>query len=46
MGLAIACGIVVTHSGEIGVESRLDRGSTFCFTLPDKKAFSNATTSE
>jgi signal transduction histidine kinase len=37
LGLAIARGIIQAHGGEISVESQLGSGSTFCFTLPDKK---------
>lgn len=34
LGLAIAAGIVEAHGGEVWVESVLDEGSTFHFTLP------------
>lgn len=34
LGLVIAKGIVESHGGQIFVESRLDEGTTFYFTLP------------
>lgn len=37
IGLAITRRLVELHDGEIGVESKLGKGSTFWFTLPLKK---------
>jgi signal transduction histidine kinase len=34
LGLAISKGIVVAHGGNIYVDSKVDKGSTFSFTLP------------
>ena len=36
LGLAISRGIVVSHGGKIWMESNMDNGSTFRFTLPVK----------
>ena len=37
LGLAIAKGIVQAHNGKIWVESELEKGSTFCFSIPIKQ---------
>ncbi len=37
LGLAIVKQIVETHGGEVGVESKVDQGSLFYFTLPTAK---------
>jgi PAS domain S-box-containing protein len=42
LGLAVAKMIVEAHGGKIWVESALDKGCTFKFTLPIKTEFSQA----
>ncbi|MDI6781821.1 MAG: ATP-binding protein [bacterium] len=37
MGLTVAKGIIEAHGGEISVESRLEKGSTFIVTIPVEK---------
>ena len=37
LGLSIARGLISLHKGMIWVTSKLEEGSTFCFTLPLKK---------
>ncbi len=34
LGLAIVKSLVEAHGGQVGLESRLGKGSTFYFTLP------------
>ena len=34
LGIAIARGLIALHGGELTIESELDRGSTFSFTVP------------
>ena len=38
LGLAVSYGIIAAHGGEIGVDSRVGRGSTFTITLPLRAA--------
>lgn len=37
LGLAIAKGLTEAHGGKIWVESELEKGTTFCFSLPRKE---------
>jgi PAS domain S-box-containing protein len=37
LGLYISSEIIKRHGGEMGVESEIGKGTTFWFTLPDKK---------
>jgi signal transduction histidine kinase len=41
LGLAISRRIVLAHGGTIGVESKLGKGATFSFTLPDRQSSAN-----
>jgi signal transduction histidine kinase len=41
LGLAICRRIVMAHGGTIGVESKLGKGATFSFTLPDRRSGSD-----
>jgi two-component system sensor kinase FixL len=34
LGLSICHSIVESHGGRIGVEPNIDRGVSFCFTIP------------
>ena len=34
LGLSISCDIVKKHNGEINVESKIGKGTTFTITLP------------
>ncbi|MBE2225148.1 MAG: HAMP domain-containing histidine kinase, partial [Anaerolineae bacterium] len=40
LGLAVARAIVEAHNGEIDVQSTVNQGTTFWFTLPNKKGYS------
>ncbi|MFA6851294.1 MAG: ATP-binding protein [Selenomonadaceae bacterium] len=37
IGLAVCKKAIANHGGEIGVESEIGKGSTFCFSISDKK---------
>ena len=46
LGLFVAKYIIEAHGGRIWFESKLDKGSVFCFTLPIKKEFAEYLTEE